>query len=99
MVEAILTTLGLTKPATIGGFLGAVVSLKLIDGLNWWQGTTTVFSGALVAGYGTPLALDYFSLAIKLEPTVAFLIGVFGMSLAAAIVKAIPKAVDSRVSK
>lgn len=91
MFDSILVALGLSKPATIGGFLGAVVSLKLVEGLNLWQRFTTVLGGALCASYVTPLVLEVITLSTKLEAAVAFLIGVFGMSLVAAIAKAIPE--------
>lgn len=99
MFDAILAALGLSKSATIGGFLGAVVSLKLVEGLNLWQRATTVFGGALCAAYVTPLLLELITLSAKLEAAVAFLTGVFGMSFVAAISKAIPEIVQGLKDK
>ena len=104
MFESILTTLGLSKGATIGGFLGALVSLKFIEGLTWVQRIPTVFGGMLCAAYVTPLVLELTlsTHTAKTESAVAFLIGVFGMSIAAACVKALPElitAVKNRIAK
>jgi hypothetical protein len=99
MFESILSALGLSKGATVGGFLGAIVSLKLIENLNGWQRASTVFAGALAASFVTPLVLEVVSLSAKLESAVAFLIGVFGMSLGAALMKAIPEFVSAARNK
>lgn len=90
MIDAMLGTLGLSKGATIGGFLGALVSLKFIEGLNVWQRAGTVMGGMFSAAYVSPLILQVVQLNDRSESAIAFLIGVFGMSLAAAVVKALP---------
>lgn len=91
MVEQLLTAIGLTKGATIGGFFGALVSLKFIEGLFWWQRIPTVFAGMMAAAYCTPLVMEMFTISVKTEAAIAFLIGVFGMSLMGAVVKALPE--------
>lgn len=93
--DSVLTALGLSKGATIGGFLGALVSLKFIEGLNVWQRAGTVLGGMLSAAYVTPLVIIVVELSPKAESAVAFLIGVFGMSVAAAVVKAMPELITA----
>ena len=95
MIDSIFVTLGLTKGATIGGFLGALVSLKFIEGMTWLQRIPTVFGGMCCAAYVTPLVLDLASMSAKTESAIAFLIGVFGMSVAAAVVKALPELITA----
>ena len=90
MIDALLSTLGLKKGALLGGVLGALISLKFIDGLNAYQRGTTVIAGAFAAAYSSPIVLETMDLKPTLEGGVAFLIGLFGMSLAGAIIKAMP---------
>ena len=93
MVEQMLSAIGLAKGATIGGFLGALVSLKFIEGLNWWQRITTLFVGWVCASTVTPLVFLAMELTAnaKTELGIGFLIGAFGMSWMGAIVKATPE--------
>lgn len=93
MLEEALAAVGLTKPATIGGFMGAVVSvaLKLVGSLNLWQAALSVAGGTLFAGYVTPLVLEVLVLTQRTESGIAFLIGAFGLLSAAALVKALPE--------
>ncbi len=99
MVESILGTLGLTKGAALGGFFGAVISLRFIEGLSWKQRVPTVMSGMFAAAYCTPLVIDGLSLSLKLEGAIAFLIGLFGMSVAAAAVKAVPELIKAVIGR
>lgn len=94
-----IETLGLKWITVIAGFLGAVISLKFIEGLSMGQRASTVFAGAIVAGYCTPLTVEVLSLSTKLEGPVAFLGGLFGMSIAGALIKAIPEWVASARQK
>lgn len=89
-MSGVLEAIGLKWLTLAAGLFGAVISLKFIDGLSVWQRASTVFAGALVAGYCTPLTLELMGLSPKLEGPVAFLVGLFGMSIAGALIKAIP---------
>ena len=99
MIDDIMVTLGLTKASTLGGFLGAVVSLKFIDNLNWWQRVTTVLGGMISAAYVAPLIIVTFNLTPKVEGAVSFLVGLFGMSIVAAAIKIIPDVVQAAKDK
>lgn len=90
-MSVFLEAMGLKWLTLIAGFLGAVVSLKFIAGLNWWQRTSTVLAGTFIAAYCTPLTVELLSLSPKLEGAIAFLGGLFGMSIAGAAITAIPE--------
>ena len=94
-----LEALGLKWLTLIAGFLGASISLKFIDGLSAKQRASTVLAGALVAAYCTPLTVEIMSLSAKLEAPIAFLGGLFGMSIAGAAITAIPEWVSAAKRK
>lgn len=83
-------TLGL-KPSFLAGVFGAVVSLRFVpDMKTTGQRLSMVLSGALVAGYTAPLTVALFEVKGQgAEASLSFLIGLFGMSLAAAVIKMI----------
>lgn len=94
-----LETLGLKWLPLAAGFFGALISLKFIEGLSIWQRASTVLAGAVIAAYCTPLTVEVLSLSAKLEGAVAFLGGLFGMSIAGAMIKAIPEWVAAAKAK
>lgn len=101
-METWLSAVGIKLATLVGGFLGALVSLKFIDGLGRWQRGTTVLAGAVASAYVTPLILAGFDLSGHLEGAVAFLVGLFGMSFGGAVIKAMPDfvaAVRERISR
>jgi hypothetical protein len=89
-MEAWLSAVGLKIATVVGGFFGALVSLKFIEGLTHKQRASTVLAGTLVSAYVTPLAVTYLELTPKLEGGIAFLCGLFGMSFTGAVIKAMP---------
>ena len=98
----LLTALGLKWASLIGGFFGALVSLKFIENLTIKQRATTVFAGTMVSAYIAPALLFYLELSPKMESGVAFLCGLFGMSFTGAVIKAMPdilEAVKARLFK
>lgn len=99
MIDALLTWFGLQKASMIGGFFGAMVSLKFIEGLNIWQRGTTVFAGTFASAYVTPIVVEWLAISAKMEGGAAFLIGLFGMSMAGAVMKAIPEVVEAARKK
>ena len=86
-----LEALGIKPLTLIAGFVGSVVSLKFINGLSKWQSMTTVAAGTLVAAYCTPITVELLNLSPRLEAAIAFLGGLFGMSIAGAAINAIPE--------
>ena len=94
-----LETIGLKPLTLIAGFIGAAVSLKFISDLSIWQRVTTVAAGALVAAYCTPVTVELLNLSPRLEAAIAFLGGLFGMSIAGAAIEAIPKWLEAAKSR
>ena len=94
-MEAWLSSVGIKLAALIGGFFGALVSLKFIEGLGQKQKATTVLAGTLVSAYVTPILVAYLELSPKLEGGIAFLCGLFGMSFTGAVIKAMPEWMDA----
>lgn len=89
-MTTILESVGLKWVSLVAGFAGAVISLKFIDGLSTWQRATTVFCGTVASAYCTPLTIHLLDLSNTTEAPVAFLGGLFGMSIAGALISAIP---------
>lgn len=88
-----LESLGIKQAAIIGGLLGSFVSLKFIEDIaHWspWKKATTVLAGATVAAFMTPLTVEVFELSKGAEGAIAFLGGLFGMSIAGSIIREIP---------
>ncbi len=98
-MSVFLEAIGLKWLTLIAGFLGAVISLKFIEGLSVKQRASTVIAGALVAAYCTPLTVELMGLSARLEAPIAFLGGLFGMSVAGAAITAIPQWVDAAKQK
>lgn len=80
---------GLKIANVMAGAVGAFVSLRFFDKLTTGQKWTTFLGGWGLAAYGGPPLTEYFALAPKLEVGMTLVIGLFGMSFAAAIIKAI----------
>lgn len=80
----------LIKSPWVAGAMGAIVALRGVPGISWAERAFNVFAGLLIAGYVSPAAASYLGLA---EPTMqsaaAFLCGLFGLNLMAAVVEAI----------
>lgn len=81
--------LGLKLVNVAAGAVGAFVSLRFFDNLGTLQKWTTFLGGWGLAAYGGAPLTAYFELKPALETGITLVIGLFGMSLAAAIIKAI----------
>lgn len=98
-MDGLSTTLGIKIGSAVGGFLGALVSLKFIEGQSMGQRVSTVFAGTAGATYLAPLVAGWLDTGDKLEAGLAFLIGVIFMSMAGAFIKAIPEWIAAAKSK
>lgn len=68
------------------GALGAAVGLRFAPGLGWTEKVLNVASGAACAGFIAPAAGEIFRLtSVTMIGCLAFFIGMFGMSIAAAV--------------
>lgn len=73
------------SPFFVGG-IGSLVALKFAPGLTWPERFTNVVCGLLLAGYLTPALTAWLEFgSVGLESAAAFVVGLLGMSLAAAI--------------
>jgi hypothetical protein len=78
------------KSPFVPGALGALVALKGAPGASWGERIINVGCGALIAGFVAPAAAEWFGLASpEMRSAIAFMLGLFGMSLVAAITESI----------
>jgi len=95
MPEPVTSAIGakaLLSPTVVAGFCGAVVSLRFVANLSKWERATTAACGAIIAQYASPLATYEFGIQDHLEPAISFFIGLYGLSLTAAVYETIKKA-------
>lgn len=72
------------------GVGGALVGLRFAPGLSWPERMLNVAAGAACAGWVAPAAGEIFELtSVSAEAALSFAIGMFGMSIAAAVVEAL----------
>lgn len=84
--------LGIDLKAGVAGFLGAVVSLRFLRDLTLAQMLLASAGGFFSAGYLTHLIVSWFEFPVTYFGGVAFVVGLFGQSLAGAIILAIRNA-------
>lgn len=72
----------------IAGMIGSLLSLGFIDGMGLKQRLVAVSSGMIMAHYLTPL-IAFLANEDKYQETIGFLVGLFGMSICAAVFRAI----------
>lgn len=72
------------------GVLGSLVGLRLAPGLSWPERLTNVITGSVCAGFAAPAAGEMFRLtSASMLGFLAFAMGMFGMSIAAAMMQAL----------
>ena len=77
-----------TKFVLLAAFFGGIMSMSFVDGMNKKQRLVAITSGMTMAHYTAPLIAFLFKEGDYVE-TIGFLIGLFGMSICAAIFRAI----------
>ena len=87
MLDDFATYIGIKGAAIVSGTFGAAVSMAFITGPIWYRAALGA-GGLATAAFVTPLVVNALSLE-KSENAVAFLVGLFGMSIAAAIIKTV----------
>lgn len=90
-ISSVAGAKAILSPTFIAGVLGAAISLRFTKDLGAWERATAVISGAIIAQYATPIAIMGLSLE-GFDQAVGFFIGLFGLSLTAAIYEIIKKA-------
>lgn len=95
MLDSLLQGLGIKWSAAVGGAIGSMISLTFANGLSK-RGKVAMFLGGLaIAGYTTPLVAYAFSIGADHYGGIGLLIGIFGMSAIAALIKALPNIADA----
>ena len=89
--------LALKPGLAIVALIGATVSLRYIKEINTIPSKLSVVaSGGTISYFSTPALVDYFALGQYSNAAygIAFAIGLFGLSLTAAIINQIPQILD-----
>ena len=76
------------------GAAGSFVALRFAPGVSWWERLSNVVAGSLCAGFAAPagmpaLVMCSHSISAGMTAGVSFGVGMFGLSLAAAILQGI----------
>lgn len=72
------------------GALGGLVALKFAPGQSWLERAGNVGAGSLSAGFAGPGLVDWLQITSHgLQSGVSFGVGMFGLSLAAALIEGI----------
>lgn len=79
-----------TKAVIVAGLIGSLLSLAFIDHMGKRERIIAVISGMVMAHYLAPLIAFLFN-EDKYQETIGFLVGLFGMSVVAAVFRAIQK--------
>lgn len=87
MLENFFALIGVKFTSAVAGFFGSLISLRFIqDARTWPQRAWIVACGTIAAAYGTPLAAHAIGATTEqLQSGMAFLIGMFGLTLGNAI--------------
>lgn len=88
VIAPVVETPEVAKAVIIAGFLGSVLSMSFVDGMGKTQRAIAVISGSVMAHYLSPLIAFLFKEG-DYQETIGFLVGLFGMSICAAIFRAI----------
>lgn len=89
-MDAGLPHLDTPKAVLIAGLLGSVLSLNFVNDMGIKQKVIAVVFGMVMAHYLTPLIAHVFD-EKDYQDTIGFLTGLFGMSINAAVFKAIKR--------
>ena len=74
----------------IAGLSGSIVALRWVPGITLLERLFNALAGTAVAGIGSPALSDWLHItSAGTVSALAFAVGLFGLSLAAAIVQAI----------
>ena len=80
----------LARSPYAAGIAGSLVALKFAPGSTWGERALNVLAGSLTAAYVSPALVEWLHISSPgLQSGLSFLLGLFGLSLAAAAVQAI----------
>lgn len=79
-----------SNPFAIGALGAVITAIKFTPGASWPERVTNVLAGSAFAGFVTPALVEWLHMSSQSYTSgAAFLFGLVGMSLAAAILQAI----------
>lgn len=87
-MDAVPQSFDAPKAIIVAGLFGSILSLSFIDGMSLKQRALAVFMGMVMAHYLATYIAFLFNEPNYAE-TIGFLVGLFGMSITAAIFRAI----------
>ena len=86
------------SPFLIGAVGALITAIKFTTGASWGECAFNVLAGAAVAGFVTPALVEWLQMSSPAYTSgAAFILGLVGMSLAAALVKAVKDAPLSQI--
>ncbi len=74
------------------GALGGFISLRHFGELTFFWRATIVFGSGVLADVATPFLIEFYELLGRHQAMTGLLVGLFGMSVFAAIIKAVQTA-------
>jgi len=82
-----LDTAAVTKSPFFIGLLGAMVALRGVPGASWKSRAFNALSGSLISGFTSPAIAEFFGLNTPtMESAAAFVVGLLGLNITAAVV-------------
>lgn len=88
-LDDLAAAVGVKFSTVIAGAVGSFISLRFFDGLRTFERWTTFAGGWGLAIYGAGPITAYLELKPGMEQGVSLLVGLFGMSIAAAVINTI----------
>lgn len=78
------------KPFAVGGIGAVIAAFKWLPGVNWFERVLNAVAGTAIAGFGAPVLVEYLRLdhSEAYRNGAAFVIGLLGLSLVAAVFEA-----------
>lgn len=92
MLEGLAHLLGVKVQTLVASVLGAMTSLLFNRGAIWARRLGLVAGGSCIAFYAAEPTILWLGMASRYESLAGFLIGLFGMSLVDAVMRAIGQA-------
>ncbi len=78
------------KHPLLAAVLGALVGLRFAPGISWAERAANVFCGLLLAAFIAPALVEWLRInSAGMQAGLSFVVGLFGLSLAAAILQGI----------
>ena len=87
--EEVLAVVGIKLGNLCASAAGAFVSLRFFEGLNIYERWSTFLGGLLLGVYAAEPLVEFLTLKPIMEKGISLAVALFGMSLSAAVIKAL----------